>query len=151
MLDEKDLLAIQKLFEPVTERLDKVDARLDKVDARLDKLEQHNQKTDERLDRMDARFDQMDARFDRMDERMDQMDGRFDCLEQRVDDMSRSIGVLMDAQFTPRFNLLAENQQIILDKMIPVSRVEALEDEVKFLKVVIRQMNEDIQQLKKAT
>ena len=86
-----------------------------------------------------------------MDERMDQMDGRFDCLEQRVDDMSRSIGVLMDAQFTPRFNLLAENQQIILDKMIPVSRVEALEDEVKFLKVVIRQMNEDIQQLKKAT
>ena len=123
MLDERDLLAIKKLFDPVHERLDRMDERFDKVDERLDKVEEHNRKTDEHFDR----------------------------LELRVDEISKNIGLLMDQEFAPRFNLLAENQQLILDRMVPVSRVEALEDEVKFLKVVIRQMNEDIQELKKAT
>ena len=50
----------------------------------------------------------------------------------------------------PKFNLLADGQAAILEKMVPRSRVDDLEEEVRFLKTVVRQMNEDIQKLKKA-
>ena len=50
----------------------------------------------------------------------------------------------------PQIDGLAENQQVILEKLVPRSRVDELEDEMKFLKVIIRQMNEDIQKLKAA-
>ena len=69
---------------------------------------------------------------------------------QQKTEMMQEVSVLMDSKFTPRFNLLAEGQQAILDKMTPVSRVEALEDRVRFLEVIVRQLNEDMQVLKKA-
>ena len=50
----------------------------------------------------------------------------------------------------PKFDLLAEGQQAILDKLVPRSRVDELEEEIKLLKIVIRQMNADLQELKKA-
>ena len=43
-----------------------------------------------------------------------------------------------------------QGQQAILEKLVPHSRVDDLEDEVKFLKSIVRQMNEDLQVLKKA-
>lgn len=58
--------------------------------------------------------------------------------------------VLIENEVTPKFNLLAEGQQDILEKLVPRSRVDDLEDEVKFLKSIVRQMNEDLQLLKKA-
>lgn len=58
--------------------------------------------------------------------------------------------VMMEAYFDPKFNLLYENQQIMMGQLAPRSRVDDLEDEVKFLKSVVRQMNDEIQQLKKA-
>lgn len=64
--------------------------------------------------------------------------------------IAKSTVALMDAEFGPRFNLLAEGQQGILEKLVPRSRVDDLEDEVKFLKTIVRQMNEDLQKLKKA-
>ena len=67
--------------------------------------------------------------------------------EQRI---AKNTVVLMDAEFSKRFDLLAEGQQEILDKLVPRSRVDDLEDEVKFLKSIVRQMNEDLQKLKKA-
>lgn len=65
-------------------------------------------------------------------------------------ELMQDVVVLMDAEFTPKFNILAEGQQSILEKLVPRSRVDDLEEEVKFLKTVIRQMNDDIQELKKA-
>ena len=50
----------------------------------------------------------------------------------------------------PKFNLLADGQAAILEKLVPRSRVDDLEEEVRFLKTVVRQMNEDLQNLKKA-
>ena len=67
--------------------------------------------------------------------------------EQRI---TKNMVALIDAEFKPRFDLLAEGQQDILERLVPRSRVDDLEDEVKFLKSIVRQMNEDIQQLKKA-
>lgn len=60
------------------------------------------------------------------------------------------VQVLMESQFQPQFNLLAEGQQAILERLVPRSRVDDLEDEVKFLKSIVRRMDEELQALKKA-
>ena len=67
--------------------------------------------------------------------------------EQRI---TKNTVALMDAAFSKKFDLLAEGIQDIQEKLVPRSRVDDLEDEVKFLKVIVRQMNEDLQKLKKA-
>lgn len=56
----------------------------------------------------------------------------------------------MESQFQPQFNLLAEGQQVIFEKLVPRSRVDDLEDEVKFLKSIVRRMDDELQALKKA-
>lgn len=58
--------------------------------------------------------------------------------------------VLLDAEVTPKFNLLAEGIEDIQEKLVPRSRVDDLEDEVKFLKLMVRQMAERINSLEKA-
>ena len=47
-------------------------------------------------------------------------------------------------------NEIKPNQQIMMEQLAPRSRVDDLEDEVKFLKSVVRQMDDEIQKLKKA-
>lgn len=64
--------------------------------------------------------------------------------------ITKNTVVLMDAEFSKKFDLLAEGIQDIQEKLVPRSRVDDLEDEVKFLKTLFRQMNEDLQKLKKA-
>lgn len=70
-----------------------------------------------------------------------------DAAEQRI---TKNTVALMDAEFSKRFDLLAEGIQDIQEKLVPRSRVDDLEEEVKFLKVLYRQMNEELQKLKKA-
>ena len=65
-------------------------------------------------------------------------------------DIMHGVSILMEAEVTPKFNLLAEGHQTILEKLVPRSRVDELEEELRFLKSVVRQMNEDLQALKKA-
>jgi len=60
------------------------------------------------------------------------------------------VQVLMESQFQPQFNLLVEGQQAILEKLVSRSRVDDLEDEVKFLKSMVRRMDDELQALKKA-
>ena len=64
--------------------------------------------------------------------------------------IAKSTVTLMDAEFKSRFNLLADGIQDIQEKLVPRSRMDDLEDEVKFLKLMCRQMAEDIAKLKKA-
>ena len=67
--------------------------------------------------------------------------------EQRI---AKSTVTLMDAEFSRRFDLLADGIQDIQQKLVPMSRIEALEDDVSLLKQVIRSMSKEIAELKKA-
>ncbi len=72
-------------------------------------------------------------------------------LEQKdYEEIAHLMRVIIESDINPKLNLLAEGQQAILEKLVPRSRVDDLEEEVKFLKIVVRQMNEEIQRLKKA-
>lgn len=58
--------------------------------------------------------------------------------------------VLIESSIMPKFNLLAEGQQTLLETLASKSRVEELEEEVDFLKSIIKLHSEQIAELKKA-
>ena len=68
-------------------------------------------------------------------------------LQEMEERITRSMAVLIESDVTPKFNLLADGIKDIQEKLVPR---DDLEDEVKFLKLMCRQMAEDIAKLKKA-
>lgn len=50
----------------------------------------------------------------------------------------------------PKFDLLAEGLQDVQAKLTPMTRIEAIEDDVALLKQVIRSMSKELAELKKA-
>lgn len=67
-----------------------------------------------------------------------------------LDQIGRTVSVLLENQITPQLRLLAEGQQAILEKLVPASRVEALEEEVKFLRAFVVQLAERVEALQQA-
>lgn len=60
------------------------------------------------------------------------------------------INIKLENEIAPKMTALAEGQEAILDMLVTRSRVDALEEEVKLLKMVVRQMGDELQTLKKA-
>lgn len=56
----------------------------------------------------------------------------------------------IEGAIIPQLQLLADGHQNILDTLAPKNRVEALEDEVVFIKSVMKAMSQEIAELKKA-
>ena len=97
----------------------------------------------------------IDASEGRMIEKIveseERMTGRMDQkLAEQKQDLIQCMNVVIESEITPKFNLLADGIKDIQEKLVPRSRVDDLEDEVKFLKLMCRQMAEDITKLKKA-
>ena len=132
MLDEKDLLAISQLLDQKLE--EKLEQKLE------EKLEQ---KLEEKLDqKLEEKLDQ------KLEEKLDQKLAQQK--EEILTEATHRMKVLLDAEVKPMFNLLAEDISIIREKMIPESRIEALEDDVSVLKSSVRRINQDIRELKQA-
>ena len=55
-----------------------------------------------------------------------------------------------DTDVMPKFDLLAEGLQGVQGKLTPMTRIEAIEDDVALLKQVIRSMSKELAELKKA-
>ena len=91
--------------------------------------------------------EKIEASEQRMSEKIEASEQR---MSEKIDEAENRMKVMMESYFDPKFNLLFENQQIMMEQLAPRSRVDELEDEVKFLKSIVRQMNDEIQQLKKA-
>ena len=70
--------------------------------------------------------------------------------ERDLDQIGRVVSLLVENQINPQLRLLAEGQQAILDKLVPVSRVDELETEVKFLRAFVVQLAEKVELLQKA-
>ena len=62
----------------------------------------------------------------------------------------QGVNVLLENKVDPQLRLLAEGQQAILEKLVPASRVEALEEEVKFLRAFVVQLAERVEALQQA-
>ena len=141
MLDEKDVQIIRALLK---EEISASEGRMTKhTEKMIQESEQRmTGKIQESEQRMTGKIQESEQRMTARTESM------IDAAEQRI---AKSTVTLMDAEFKPKFDLLAEGIQDIQEKMVPRSRVDDLEDEVKFLKSIVRQINEDVQKLKRAT
>ena len=69
---------------------------------------------------------------------------------QTLKEAMQGAAALMESYFEPKFNLLFENQQTMLETLASKSRVDELEEEVSVLRSVVRQHSRDIELLKHA-
>lgn len=70
---------------------------------------------------------------------------------QRLEELvSRQVSIVVENQIKPQLRLLAEGTADIQERLIPRARVDELEDEVRFLKLMVRQMADRVSLLEKA-
>lgn len=144
MLDEKDLQALSDLIDK------KLDIRFQESEARMEarmteKLQESETRMSEKLQESETRMtEKLQESETRMSEKLQESEARI--LEQTAHNMR----VLLESYVEPKFKLLAEGHQTLLETLAPKSRVDELEEEVAFLKSVVRIHDRDIQELKKA-
>lgn len=67
--------------------------------------------------------------------------------EQRI---AQSTAVVVDAQIKPQFDYLAENQQVILEKLERLDDMEVMETRIAALEAVVKKLNREMDKLKRA-
>lgn len=70
--------------------------------------------------------------------------------KQDYQEIARLMKVIVESDITPQLKALAEGQQVLLETLAPKSRIEELEEEVSFLKSIIKLHSEELARLKKA-
>ena len=65
-----------------------------------------------------------------------------------LEESAANMRTILEGYVEPKFNLLADGQKTLLEAMTPKSRVDQLEEEVDFLKTVIRSLSRDVAELK---
>lgn len=69
---------------------------------------------------------------------------------QTIDELfAHRLNVVLESAIMPKFNLLAEGQQTILETLTPKSKTEKLEEELDFLKSIVRSQSQRIDALEK--
>ena len=71
-------------------------------------------------------------------------------IKELIADSESRTHAYIESAVVPQLQLLAEGHQTILETLAPKSRVEALEEEVVFLKTVVRNLAQDVADLKQA-
>lgn len=67
-----------------------------------------------------------------------------------IEQSSINMRVILESYVEPKFNLLADGHKLLLETLAPKTKVDELEEEVSFLKMVVQSMSRDIAELKKA-
>jgi len=93
---------------------------------------------------MQAVSELVDEKISASEERMSRV------IDERVSATERRMQGLIENTVNPKFDLVMEALSGIQEQLAPRSRVDDLEDEVKFLKTVVRQMAERVSALEKA-
>lgn len=137
MLDERDLQLLRGLFQEQRQGI------MEDVQAMMDtKLQEQRQSIMEDVRAMmDTKFQEQTKHLEeRMDER----------LQAQRQDIMHDVRILMESYFNPKFNLLADEIQVIREILIPKERIERVEADIQVLKAAFRTLSEDVQRLKQA-
>lgn len=87
-----------------------------------------------------------DAKLAAMEQRTD---AKLAAMEQRIKtEVTQSTMVMMEQYFQPKFNLLAENQQLILQKLDGKVDKEDCQNSMSVVAAAIRSHSRDIEELK---
>ena len=140
MLDERDLQAIAQLIDSKLQESEQRTSQL--IDSKLQESEQRTaQLIDSKLKESEQRT--MGA----IKESEQRTMGAIKESEQRT---MQGAAALMESYFEPKFQLLAEGIQSLQETQIPRERFENLEEEVAFLRTIVRQHSREIEKLKHA-
>ena len=125
MLDQNDIQTIKEIVSGLlNEQETRLTAKIEEQEARL------TAKIEEQETRLTAKIE--DAR------------------KGAVQDSARYMDVLYETKIVPQFKILAEGHETLLETLAPKSRVDALEEELAFLKAVVTSLNKEVAELKKA-
>ena len=68
----------------------------------------------------------------------------------QIKDSRNQVMTYIEAAVMPKFQVLAEGHELLLQTLAPKNRVEVLEEDVSMLKMLVRSLGEELQELKKA-
>ena len=71
-------------------------------------------------------------------------------LAQQKREIMQEVGVLIENEVTPKFNLLAEGQEEILRRMASEEDMDIIDGRLTALEASVRKLNREVAQLKKA-
>ena len=127
-MEEKDIQILKEMFRESEARME---ARMEAMmDRKIDALRTEN----------NEKFESIDKRFEAMDKK----------IEDTAAQVQRNTALLMDAEFSPRFDLIEEQLQLLMEKMTAPARVDKLEDDMTVVKASIRNLSGRVQTLEEA-
>lgn len=130
-MEEKDIQILKEMFRESEARMEAM------MDRKIDALRTEN---NEKFESIDQKFDAIDKRFEAMDKK----------IEDTAAQVQRNTAILMDAEFSRRFDLIEEQLQILMEKMTAPARVDKLEDDMTVVKASIRNLSGRVQTLEEA-
>lgn len=134
-LEEKDIQILKEMFRESEARMEAM------MDRKIDAL---RTETNDKLEAMQAENNQ---KFESIDKRFEAMDKK---IEDTAAQVQRNTAILMDAEFSRRFDLIEEQLQILMEKMTAPARVDKLEDDMTVVKASIRNLSGRVQTLEEA-
>lgn len=144
-LEEKDIQILKEMFRESEARMEAM------MDKKIDALRTEN---NEKFESIDQKFDAIDKRFESIDQKFDAIDKRFEAMDKKIEDtaaqVQRNTAILMDAEFSRRFDLIEEQLQLLMEKMTAPARVDKLEDDMTVVKASIRNLSGRVQTLEEA-
>ena len=152
-MEEKDIQILKEMFRESEARMEAMmDRKIDALRTETnDKLEAMQAETNDKLEAMQAENNQ---KFESIDQKFDAIDKRFEAMDKKIEDtaaqVQRNTAILMDAEFSRRFDLIEEQLQILMEKMTAPARVDKLEDDMTVVKASIRNLSGRVQTLEEA-
>ena len=136
MLDQNDIQTIKEIVSGLlNDQETRLTAKIEEQEARL------TAKIEEQETRLTAKIEEQETRLTAKIE---------DARKGAVQDSARYMDVLYETKIVPQFKILAEGHETLLETLAPKSRVDALEEELAFLKTVVTSLNKEVAELKKA-
>ena len=163
-MEEKDIQILKEMFRESEARMEnKMEARMvemfheseARMEAMMDrKIDALRTENNEKFESIDQKFDAIDKRFESIDQKFDAIDKRFEAMDKKIEDpaaqVKRNTAILMDAEFSRRFDLIEEQLQLLMEKMTAPARVDKLEDDMTVVKASIRNLSGRVQTLEEA-
>ena len=153
-MEEKDIQILKEMFRESEARMEnKMEARMvemfheseARMEAMMDrKIDALRTETNDKLEAMQAENNQ---KFESIDKRFEAMDKK---IEDTAAQVQRNTAILMDAEFSRRFDLIEEQLQILMEKMTAPARVDKLEDDMTVVKASLRNLSGRVQTLEEA-
>lgn len=135
-MEEKDIQILKEMFHESEARME------NKMEARMVEMFQESEA------RMEAMMDRkIDALRTETNEKFEAMDKK---IEDTAAQVQRNTAILMDAEFSRRFDLIEEQLQLLMEKMTAPARVDKLEDDMTVVKASIRNLSGRVQTLEEA-